>query len=509
MKKTLTALFLAIWSAALCLPMAARRVLAPAGLVSFAPFGEMGENRDPAPRPSVRRSSPRKVAWKDLGRGYEAWYNDAFPWRTELLKFHRHISFNWLKTPVGREVPGHGNWVFRRGGDWAELDDYLGAFELTDGELADWVTLFEGRREWARAIGSAFLTMPAPVKAQIRWQEMYPALRRHRGRNVSAQIREALAESSAKNDVLFANDDFAAAFASGREVFFDSDHHPGAYGLWLLYDRLNRRLAELFPGQVSPRFPWYDNPPGPVRDGLEPGCWADGEGDMGDADAARRLAVSLPGESTFSNAVPRKSRRYPYCNIATRRAEGGISILMAHDSYMRYSLSSWRGREDDVRFPFATGVGSVRALIFYRFSPDSLASFTEKEIPDVIIEQFPECRLDGSAHKYLDGNTRAAAVFGRSKDAPDGRAPNPGDRVVARAVLGGLRAAGKGTPVLLLKCGDEELARRKTAPGIRRAVFFDAVEMPAATTNVLSVSIEFGVADATNLVWRLDAPHNN
>ena len=508
MKKTVTVLFLVFWALALCLPLAARHILVPAGLVSYAPFNSKGENREPARRPSTRRSSPRKVPWANLGRGYEAWYNDAFPWRTELLKIHRRISFEWLKTPVGREVPGHGKWVFRRGGDWAELDDYLGAFELTGGELADWITLFEGRREWAHAIGSAFLTMPAPVKAQVRWQEMYPALRGHRGHNVAAQIRKALAKSPAKDDVVFANDDFETAFASGREVFFDSDHHPSAYGLWLLYDRLNRRLAELFPGRVSARLPWYDSPPGSVRDGLDPGCWADGEGNMGDAESAIRIAVSMPGESIWSNAVPRKSRRYPYCNVATRRAENGVSILMAHDSYMRYSLSSWRGKEEDVRFPFSKGVGSVRALIFYRFSPDSLASFTEKDIPDVIIEQFPECRLDGSAHKYLDDNTRAAAVFGRAVEPSAGSAPRPGDRVVARVVLDGLHANGRGNPVAVLKCGNAELARRKIAPGVRRAVFFDTVEMPAETDGGLSVSIASGIADRTNIAWRAVGPDN-
>ena len=505
MKKTVTVLFLTIWSAALCLPMATRRILVPAGLVSYAPFNKKGENREPAPRPSVRRSSPRKVAWTDLGHSYEAWYNDAFPWRTELLNLHRRISFKWLKTPVGREVPGHGNWVFRRGGDWAELDDYLGAFELTDGELADWLTLFEGRREWAHAIGSVFLTVPAPVKAQVRWQEMYPALRRHRGRNVAAQIREALATSPAKDDVLFANDDLEAAFAAGREVFYDADHHPGAHGLWLLYNRLNRRLSELFPGRVSESIPWYDDPPPQVRAEQEYGCWPDRAGDMGDAKAGVRLDVSSPGEAFDPDGVPRKARRHPYCNIATKRAGGGISVLMAHDSYMRFSLASWRRKEEAMRFPFSKGVGSVHAFIFYRFSPNSLDGLTKTVIPDVIIEQFPECRLDGSAHKYLNENTRAAAAFGRAVEPPAGSSPRHGDLIFARAVLDGLRATADGKPVAILKCGEVRLARREVAPGVRRAVFFDAVELPAATANDLSVSIEHGVADATNIVWRVAA----
>ena len=42
-------------------------------------------------------------------------------------------------TPFGRDVPGRGGWIFRRGGDWPELDDYLGAFELTPDELDAWL----------------------------------------------------------------------------------------------------------------------------------------------------------------------------------------------------------------------------------------------------------------------------------------------------------------------------------------------------------------------------------
>ena len=502
MKKTATFAFLVLWTAALAFPQVARCLLARAGVVSYAPFPSLAENRLPAPRPSLRRSSPNRVAPRDLGRGLEKWYNDAFPWRTELLAFHRRVSFDLLKTPVGREVPGYGNWVFRRGGDWAELDDYLGAFELTEDELADWVALFEGRREWARAMGTVFLTVPAPVKAQVRWQEMYPAIRRHRGRNVSAQVREALSSSPARDDVLFAGDDFKAAFAGGREVFFDSDHHPSAYGLWLLYDRLNRRLAELFPDRAGKPCPWYDDPPEEVRLGKAPGCWPDREGNPGDAAAGVRLDVSSPGEKVVGQPPAAGSRRYPFCGIETRRAGGGLSVLMAHDSYMRFSLASWRRDREDVRFPFVSGVGSVRALIFQRISQRFIEHMVADAVPDVIVEQFPECRLDGSADKYLDDNLRAAAAFGRAREpSPDGRLPSAGARVAVRAVFQDVRAEGRAKPVAVLLVGGREAGRRNVLPGTRRAVFFDPVDCPAGA--VPSVRLLRGHAAASEVAWRI------
>lgn len=495
MKRALPAAFLALWTVALWFPQAARCVLAPARILSYETFNVRAEKRHPAQRPSVRRKSPRYVPRKELGRGYEAWYNDIFPWRAELLRFHRKVSFHWLKTPVGRDVPGRGDWVFRRGGDWPELDDYLGAEELTPAEIADWIDLFEGRREWGLALGVAVIEFPAVTKAQARWQELYPAVRRHRGRSSSEQIREALARSPARNDVLFADDDFAAAFAAGRETFYDYDHHPNAYGEWLLYDRINRRLRELFPGRVGDTPPWYDDPPPDVLAGEAPGCWLERGGD------GLRLEVSVPGETQDDNGVPHDAARFPYCNVATAREGGGISIHMAHDSFMRFSLASWRGRDGDVRLPFAAGVGRVRAFIFHRFGAGYLENATTDELPDVLLEQFPACRLDSSAHARLDPATRAAAAFGRATEPEPGRAPVAGDRIAVRAVFDDVRADGEGRPAAVLRCGEREVASSPVLPGVRRAVFFAPVEWPAS--GAPSVVLAGGASSSTNVAWRL------
>ena len=503
MKRILSALFFAFWTGALLVPDAARLLAKRTTLVRFEKFPKREENREPAVRPSFHRTSKRFVPRKDYGRACEAWYDDSFPWRTELLRFHRKFAFDRLKIPSGRDVPGRGKWIFRRGGDWPELDDFLGAFELPPDKIQAWLDLFEGRREWARAIGSVYLAMPTPVKARIRWQEMYPALRKHRGRSVVDQIREALETSPAKDDVLFADEDFEAAFAAGREVFFDSDHHPDAYGLWLLYDRVNRRLAELFPDRVRAPFPWYDDPPPEVLAGEAPGCWLERGGD------GLRLDVSSPGETEDDDGVVHNGSRFPYTNVATVREGGGLAVLMAHDSYMRFTLSSWRRPDGSVRFPFAEGVGRVRAHVFQRFTRGFLEHAVREAVPDVVLEQFPECRLDGTVGRYLDPQTRAAAAFGRAAEPGPGRAPRAGDRVAARAVFDGARAApGRDSLAAVLLAGDRELAREPFFPGVKRAVFFAPTAIPAdaGAEAALRVRLEGGEADASDLVWRLADP---
>ena len=415
------------------------------------------------------------------------------------------MLFNWFKAPVDREVPGYGRWVFRRGSDWAEIDDYLGAFELTAGELHDWITLFEGRREWASAIGSVFMTIVTPVKAQIMSQEMYPALRRHRGNNIGAQVRKALAASSARDDVLFANDDFEAALAAHRDVFYDSDHHPCAYGVWLIYDRLNRRLAELFPERIGEAIPWYGNPPDNVREGQAPGCWPDHTGLMSDARNPVRLEVSVPGETVGDSALGNNQRRYPYRSLVAKRENGDLSILMAHDSYMRFPLASWTRKMEDVHLPFATGVGLVQMQFFRRYTQGFLETAITDSVPDVFIEQFPECRLTGTARRYIDGNIRAAAAFGRAEEPRPGCLPQAGEHIVARVVFEDVKAEKGVNPVAILSIGGRDVARQGIMPGVRRAVFFGPVEcdLEDGADAMPKVELSKGTASATNLTWRI------
>lgn len=494
MKRLLTGFFLVLWTGALCTPCAARFLSGFTDRIRFEPFPVRSEHRQPAFRPTVLRSPERHVPWKELGRAFESWYDDTFPWRTELIRFNRRKSFAWLKEPVGREVPGRGNRIFRRGGDWPELDELLGAKELSPGETADWVALFEGRREWAKAMGTVFLTLPATTKARAAWRDLPPGILRHKRPGAVDRLREALADSPARDDVLFADEDFEAAAEAGRETFYGEDHHPSAYGLWLLYDRIGRRLAQLFPGRVGTTPPWFDDPPPAVLAGEAPGCW----------ERNGRMAVSVPGEIQDGGREKLGGHRFPYCNVSTVREGGGLSLHLAHDSFMRFSLASWRGRDGDVRFPFPAGVGRVRADIFSRLSPGMLEVVTRDAVPDVLVDQFPACRLDESVAKYLDATMRAAAAFGRAAEPGPGRAPAAGDRIAARAVFERVAAAGKAKPEAVLRAGGREIARRGVEPGVKRAVFFDPVLLDAS--GELSVSLEGGTAASADLVWRLAAP---
>lgn len=511
MKVSRHSVFLAAAFAAICVPLAAKTSSSLLGWPVFAPFPTALEKRHKALFPRVRETPlPR------FGAAVDAWYGDNYAWRTRVVTLFRGVNFHWLKSPVGREVPGAGRWIFRRGGDWAELDDYLGALSLPDERAEAWRELLEGRREWARAHGARFLTLVTSLKAQIRPDRILQPVRGRRGRGVSARFKDAIAGSPAREDVVFVDDALRAAVAGGAEAFYETDHHLDAYGSYVVYDRLNAELRRLFPGRLG-EMPWYPEgevPPAVAR-GEAPGCWPVPDVDA-DGVEIRRLAVSAPGERQTDAGLVRNTRRYPYSNVATEREGGGLSVLMGHDSYMRFSFDSWRGAPGDVRFPFAPGVGSVKAYIFQRFTTGFLEEAFCDGVPDVIVEQFPEQRLaDGPVG--LDATMRAAVRFSRGIPL-DGPAAVPSSRKAGvLAVFEGVEAGPdalaprkKGQAprlVATLSRGGKGCCSVKLPPGPRRAVFFPPVAVDAYPPGPFEVSLSGGTARSTRIEVRdLAAP---
>ena len=442
----------------------------------------IAENRQHIGKPDLRETPMR--AW---GTAIEAWYNDNFAWRSRLIQFYRFAHFNWMKTAVGSEVPGYAGWVFRRGGTWAELDDYLGGFELTEEEISDWVVLFEGRQQWAEAHGTRFMQVITSVKAQIHDEKVFPAIRNHRGVGVREQLQDRLVDSASEDMVVFAHEPLIAA-ARKRPVFYEEDHHINAYGVHLVYAAIADKLSEWFGGMYGLTF--YDPPPADVLAGEAAGTF----------EQDRRLAVVLPGAKQIDDpllAISNTGVAFPMASVAVRNGDGGgLFIVMANDSFMRFPLRTWdRSKAGEMRFPFNAGVGRMVSLLFLRYKTTDLEAIVSKEIPDVIIEQFTESRLSLGT-LGLDETMRRASAFSRGEDVIG--APTAGMRVLARAVFDqvtGEAAEDQSVPGIkaeLLEAG-RVVAVVPLKPGVRRAVFFEAVE---STGGNFSVRISGGHCDS-------------
>lgn len=433
------------------------------GHPKYKPFSTSMEKRHKNPPPDFHA-----LPAKQWGHGIEQWYNDRFPFRLQAVTAYRDFHLKVLKTHVAREVPGLDGWVFRHGGDWAELDDYLGGFELTEDEKENWLTLFEGRRQWAAAHGIVYLQLITSVKAQIQCEKLPPAIRKRQGVGVGRQIREALEGTPLERNVIFVNDVLRDEVERGRDVFFPVDHHPTGFGEFLIYNKLNERIRSFFP-QVGAIHLGKGS-------GTLPECWLTED---------NRLAVRYPGETNIADSVlsaDRSRKRYPYKSIVSKRPGEGLYLLMMNDSFMRFTLSSWNEGEGSVRFPFGDGIDRVASFIFFRATTGFMDYVISDRIPDIMIEQFPECRLNMHIIGF-DTTMKRAAAFGRGRkvEASEVAACGKG-KLYACAVLKDVttsegRRSLIGGPKMKplsaeLVCGNQVLGRADVYPGVKRAVFF-------------------------------------
>ena len=158
--------FVAFWMAALCASPLMRVSWKLAGWPDWRGI-RIVENRGLAEKPDLRATPV-----KQWGGAVEAWYNDSLPWRAWLIQRYRDFHFKGLKTAVLQQVPGEGAWVFRRGGSWPELDDYLGAFELTPEEHARFTRIrlcLPESREPEVAAALAAAPDPGPRRTATVW----------------------------------------------------------------------------------------------------------------------------------------------------------------------------------------------------------------------------------------------------------------------------------------------------------------------------------------------------
>ncbi len=475
------AAFVAAWMLLLCASLGFK---ASARLLGWPQWDEfrLEENRRLADFPDLRHTPA-----KDWGAGLDRWYNDQFAFRSRIVQFYRWLHTDVLASPVHEiEIPGTGGWMYRNGGTWREIDDYLGVFELTPGETARWIEFFEGRVEWASAHGAVYLQAITPVKAQIHPEHLPPAVRHHRGQGVGGQVRAALRNSPARDHVLFLGDAIREITdRAGRTCFYPSDHHVNGYGCYVLYREI-MAAAERFFGPPMAMPPFYDDPPAAVRDGLEPGCFQCG------APGYERLAVRMPGMHPVRSGAFDAVRPKPNGPIAFEWPGGKVhrTVVIAHDSFLRFPMYSWYHPDlEPVLIPLADGFDRAVTLMFARYTTPQLDRIVAAEAPAFLVEQFPEIRLTQAMEGY-DETMRRAAAFARGTPitAEEAAALPEGTPLLARATL---RDVAADITATLLADGSPAAAE-STTPASVRALYFPPLPLGGHT-----LSLDLAPADAT------------
>ncbi len=468
-----------------------------------SPRVDTAEKRKLATRPPYRH-----LGAKEWGRATEVWFNDRFPFRPSVMPLYRHLNIAVLRSPVGYNVPGRGAWVFGRGREWPEVEDYMGIIRMTPEMVDDWRTLFEGRVAWAEAHGAHYFEVVTPMKIHVHPEKVLPLLAAHRRESYREDLRKALAGSPAASNVLFLIDALAAEVAAGREVYYEEDHHENAYGCYCVYREIANRLRALWFPDIG-EFPFYETPPEDVAAGKTPGCWVNNE---------RRLVVSNPDAHVAASAafgIAATNDRFPQCPVFLEQKGSGRLAFVFHDSFLRYPLSTWYDRDEMAKFaiPLTGGFGEIAMYIFARYNTKRLDRIYRTATPDLILEQFSEGRLQYGP-VGLDDTMRRAAAWGRAAPlataegakialpSETGEAP-VGGKILALAVLENLRANGGGNVIAarLKDAAGKVVSTAELAAGLRRAVFFGDVPASGRYT----VELDGGRAAATRIELRRPA----
>lgn len=453
-----------------------------------------GENRDAAPFPDLRETPPEK--W---GAGIEAWYGDAMPGRRWFVKRARSAHLKRLRSPFGVFVPGRGGQWFRTGKDWPELEDYLGAFRLSEGQLDRWADLFAGRRAWAEAMGCTFVSVLSPPKVQMFPDAPMPWISRHRGECLFDQLRAHLERLGETNTVLSLRDALRPPPGERPRFHLGADHHPNAEGIYRMFEA----IAAAIPGCGVE--PWFGTEPPPaVAAFREPGCWTDGT----------VLHVSAPGSrpaaSPLRDLSPTDASRRQ--TAAMVRGDGtGLRVMMAHTSFLRYNFPFWEDPSQHLVLPFDARTGRIDSLLWKMLGEADLDYITAESVPDAIVQEINEWHLSLFPVGY-GGAIRNAAAFARAAEIPSGAAPAPDAEVCVRAVLSGveaggqramqLRRTGPKASAVLLRDG-EPVESVPVRPGVRRPVFFSPVPFGDGDFRVV---VRDGSADVGPLAVRLVRP---
>jgi hypothetical protein len=352
------------------------------------------ENRRAAPAPAFPRDG---TALASLPAKVEAWFNDRFAFRAELIRWYNRAAVQWLGTapPADRGFAdsglawdalgnlsskvllGRAGWLFLSGR--GRLESYRRADPFSPVDLALLERRFAARRDWLAARGIAYLFVVAPDKHNVYREFMPASVTPVRPRSQLDQLVQHLA-GHASVDLLDLKPALLAAKGEGP-LYPRTDSHWGELGAWVGYREILARLAPRFPGLE----PW------PLADfALVPR-----EGDGGDL--AKLLGLPDLLRERWVRLVPRRPRaarvvvqhHEEECPEAvwrvTEHPDGRLpAAVLLHDSFM-FALAD-----------FLSEHFRRAAYHLYReFDPALIA----RERPDVVIELVAERTLVGLPRK--------------------------------------------------------------------------------------------------------------
>jgi hypothetical protein len=203
------------------------------------------ENRVYAACPHLRLSNKYLGAF---AKGFDAFYNDRFAFRYELINFVSLIKYEAFTLSTSDKVlVGNNGWLFFMDGGDEETLRRSPLFSQMD--LVRWASMLEKRRAWCASRNIKFLFVITPSKSTI-YREFVPAQYAYLNPQTRTDQLCKYLKLNSKVEWLDLRAPLLAAKSKGL-LYLKTDTHWNRLGGFIGYQAMMTRLTKWFP-QLKP-----------------------------------------------------------------------------------------------------------------------------------------------------------------------------------------------------------------------------------------------------------------
>jgi hypothetical protein len=203
------------------------------------------EKRLPAQFPDRK---PGIKGLQEYTQGLEAYFNDHFGFRNQLIHWHLLCQIAVFKAEATRDVVlGQDGWLFYSGEGTREDKQSPRGKGFSQQELTDYQHLLERRRDWLAQRGITYVFVVAPDK-----QSIYPEHLRAGAKPAKTKLDQFVEHMHSHSTVTVP--DLRPALREAKRVaptYFKTDSHWNHFGGFIACQEIVKALSKQVPGSES------------------------------------------------------------------------------------------------------------------------------------------------------------------------------------------------------------------------------------------------------------------
>ena len=186
-----------------------------------------------------------EIAASDYFSQFDDYYSDQFGFREKLVFFNNLIKYKAFGlASTNRVIPGKEKWLFFN--ERGDYQDYLPEFLYDDRQLELFAQVLETRRDWLESLGSRYLVVPIPNKADIYGEYLPSRIKKYKTSSRYDQIIDKLTADDRFQDVIDTRQ-ILQTVKKQKQVYMTTDTHWNENGFRAVYEKIIARLKAYIP----------------------------------------------------------------------------------------------------------------------------------------------------------------------------------------------------------------------------------------------------------------------